>query len=138
GGDLFWYSDNDGKTWQNATGPAGESSPTIVGGGDSDVATGSGDEVYGTGLTLANVTLAASCDNGGTFTTNPLAAPGRGDDRQWLDTYEDSRKPLGAPDLVLTYGNIGAARILVHQVFSPACAPPIGNVPLDVTQSGTC
>src|SRR5882724_7504896 len=37
GGDLFWYSDTDGKTWQHATEPGGVGSPTIVGGGDSDV-----------------------------------------------------------------------------------------------------
>jgi hypothetical protein len=138
GGDIFWYSDDDGKSWTHAPGTAGVGGPTIVGGGDSDVATGPGGEVYGTGLTLANVTLAASCDNGDTFTTNPFSAPGGGDDRQWIDTYEDRAKPVGAPDLVLDYGNIGAARILVHQVFSPACAPPIGNVPLDVTLANTC
>lgn len=138
-GDLFWYSDDDGQTWTFATGPEGVGSPTIVGGGDSDVATGAGPEVFGTGLTLVNITLAASCDNGATFATNPFGAPGGADDRQWIDRYEDKAAPAGAPDLVLTYGNIGAGRILFHQVFSPdACAPPIGNVPLDVTQPGAC
>lgn len=137
-GDLFWYSDDDGRTWHYVTGPAGIGSPTLLGGGDSDVATGYGADVYATGLTLVNVTLAASCDRGETFATNPLSAAGSVDDRQWIDTYEDAPRPRGAPELVLTYGNFGAQRILFHQVTSPACASPLGPVPLDVTMPGTC
>src|SRR5207249_5709145 len=44
-GDLFWYSDDNGKTWTFDSGPGGVGSPTMVGGGDSDVATGFGDQV---------------------------------------------------------------------------------------------
>src|SRR3954452_9110083 len=138
GGDIFWYSDDDGKTFKHLA-MAGAVGPTIPGGGDSDVATGFGDQVYGTGLTLANVTLAASCDNGGVFASNPVGAPGGGDDRQWIDTYEDRAAPLGAPDLVLDYGNIGAQRVVFHQVFAgDGCAPPAGAAPLDTSLPGTC
>ena len=117
-GDLFWYSDDHGYSWNFVTGPEGVGSPTIIGGGDSDIATGFGSEVYGTGLTLANITLAASCSEGasGTFTFNPISVLSPADDRQWIDTYEDSPAPPGAPALVLNYGNIGAGEILFNQV----------------------
>ncbi len=120
GGDLFWYSDDDGKTWTVKSSPG----PTIVGGGDSDVATGTAGQVYGTGLTLANITLAGSCDNGQTFTTNPISNVGTVEDRQWIDMYEDRAKPATAtaPDFLLNYGGIAERRIWFHQVFAP-CAP---------------
>src|SRR3954468_3285746 len=78
GGDIFWYSDDDGKTFKHLA-MAGAVGPTIPAGGGSDVATGFGNQVHGTGLTLANVTLAASCNNGGVFASNPVGAPGGGD-----------------------------------------------------------
>ena len=122
-------------SWNFVTGPEGVGSPTIIGGGDSDIATGFGSEVYGTGLTLANITLAASCSEGasGTFTFNPISVLSPADDRQWIDTYEDSPAPPGAPALVLTYGNIGAGEILFNQVLSPGCAPPVGAPGLDAS-----
>ena len=137
-GDLLWYSDNNGKTWHPKSGPAGVGSPTIAGGGDSDVATGFGPEVFQTGLTLVNVTLAASCDRGETFGSNPIGDIGAIQDRQWIDTWEDHAKPLLGPDLVLTYGNIAAQRIFFHQVVAPCVngAPatdPQGGNPIDVT-----
>jgi hypothetical protein len=133
-GDLFWRSDDDGRSFHPVEGPDGVGSPTLLGGGDSDVATGYGDQVYGTGLTLANITLAASCDDGATpFTFNPISALSTPDDRQWIDTYEDSPAPFGAPDLVLTYGNFAASQILFNQIYSPACAPPDGSADLDLS-----
>jgi hypothetical protein len=132
-GDLFWYSDDNGKTWTFDSGPGGVGSPTMIGGGDSDVATGFGDQVFGTGLTLANITLAASCDNGGTFTFNPLSNIGTVEDRQWIDAYEDHPKPLAAPDLVLAFGQAGAGRMEFNQVYSPGCGPPWGGASLDVS-----
>jgi len=132
-GDLFWYSDDDGATWVVASGPLGVGSPTIVGGGDSDVATGFGPEVWGTGLTLANITLAASCDRGQTFTSNPLSNIGTVEDRQWIDSYEDRPKPLFGPDFVLNYGGVAERRMWFHQVLAPACLPPTTGPRIDVS-----
>ena len=123
-GDLFWFSDDDGVTWTVKGSPG----PTIVGGGDSDVATGPGPQVFGTGLTLANITLAGSCDNGNTFSTNPFTTIGAVEDRQWIDMYEDRPKPATGPDLVLTYGGIAERRIYFHQVLAP-CVPPAPPTP---------
>jgi hypothetical protein len=135
GGDLFWYSDDDGKTWTSASAIAGEASPTVVGGGDSDVATAFGPEVYGTGLTLANITLAASCDNGTTFASNEISNTETAEDRQWIDAYQDQARPgvgSGAPDFVLDFGAFALGHIVFHQVDSPACAPPVSRPPIDV------
>ena len=124
GGDLFWYSDDDGKTWTSASAVAGQASPTVVGGGDSDVATGFGPEVFGTGLTLANITLAASCDNGSTFSSNEISNTETAEDRQWIDTYQDHPRPAattGAPDFVLDFGAFAVGHILFHQVEAAAC-----------------
>jgi hypothetical protein len=134
-GDLFWYSDDDGSTWTVASGPGGIGSPTIVGGGDTDVATGFGPEVFGTGLTLANITLAASCDRGQTFTSNPISNIGTVEDRQWIDSYEDRAKPAAGPDFVLNYGGVAERRIWFHQVVSPVCAPPVASARIDVSGS---
>ncbi len=134
-GDLFWYSDDDGYSWHFVTGPEGLGSPTMVGGGDSDIATGFGSGVYGTGLTLANITLSASCAEGedSTFTFNPISVLSAPDDRQWIDTYEDHPAPFGAPAFVLTYGNFGAGEIFFNQVESPGCAPPVGGPDIDAS-----
>ncbi len=136
-GDIFWYSDDDGKTWTVASGPLGVGGPTIVGGGDSDVATGFGEEVYGTGLTLANVTLAASCDRGQNFTSNPISNLGTVEDRQWIDTYEDSPKPPLGPEFVLNYGQIVGRTVNFHQIASPLCAPPVAG-PSIITKHPDC
>ena len=135
GGDLFWYSDDHGYSWNFVTGPEGVGSPTILGGGDSDVATGFASEVYGTGLTLANITLAGSCSEGesGTFTFNPISVLSAPDDRQWIDTYEDHPAPPGAPSLVLAYGNFGLGEILFNQILSPGCTPPVGAADIDAS-----
>jgi hypothetical protein len=129
-GDLFWYSDDDGDTWTRVD------NATIVGGGDTDVATHFGDEVYGTGLTLLNITLAASCDNGDNWTSNPISNLGTVEDRQWIDTWED-RAPvtLGtpAPDFVLTFGDVVNRRMVFHQVLTPMCIPPTGGQRIDVS-----
>ena len=123
-GDLVWYSDDNGKTWVFVTGPGGVGSPTIVGGGDSDVVTGPGPEVYLTGLTLLNVTLAASCNNGQNFASNPISNVGTVEDRQWIDGYEDRLKPLAGPEFLLNYGGVAERRMWVHQVAAP-CAGPV-------------
>jgi hypothetical protein len=134
-GDLFWYSDDDGKTWRFVSGPGGVGSPTMVGGGDTDIATHFGPEVYGTGLTLLNITLAASCDRGETFSFNPLSNVGAVEDRQWIDTFEDRAPPLGfgGPDFVLNYGGVAERRMWFHQVLTPLCLSPTAAPRLDVT-----
>lgn len=143
GGDLFWRSDDDGQTWTVASTVAGVGSPTIIGGGDTDVAPRHDNAVFGTGLTLANVTLAASCDGGSTWTTNPLSTAGTIEDRQWIDAYQDRDKPLGAPDFVLDIGLADLVsqqqnqRVVFYQVLSPACNPPSAGPPID-TALPTC
>lgn len=135
-GDLVWYSDDDGMSWTFVSGPAGAlTGPTIIGGGDSDVATGFGPEVYLTGLTLANITLTASCLNGekGTYSVNPISNVGTAEDRQWIDAWEDTARPALGPELLLAYGGIAKRRIYLHKVASPACAPPVAGPRLDTT-----
>jgi hypothetical protein len=132
-GDLFWYSDDNGASWRVASGPGGIGSPTVVGGGDSDIATALGPGVFGTGLTLANITLASSCDGGQTFATNPISNIGTVEDRQWIDAYEDAPKPALGPDFVLDYGGVAERRIWFHQIASPACAPPVAGPRIDVS-----
>jgi hypothetical protein len=128
GGDLFWYSDNDGKSFTRVD------DATIIGGGDTDVATRFGSEVYGTGLTLANITLSASCDNGSTWQPNPLSNLLTGEDRQWIDTWEDRPAPPGdAADFVVDYGEIALGKVVFHRVLSPLCVPPVSEQPLDVS-----
>ncbi len=134
-GDLFWYSIDHGANWHFVTGPEGVGSPTMVGGGDSDIATGYGSEVYGTGLTAANITLAGSCADGGdgTWSFNPISVLSSPDDRQWIDTWEDHPAPPGAPSFVLTYGNFGAGEIFFNQVLSPGCSAPVGGPDIDAS-----
>ena len=136
GGDLFWYSDDAGATWHIAGGPGGASSPTVVGGGDSDVAIGYSGQVYGTGLTLANITLAASCDNGQQFQTNPISNIDSAEDRQWIDAYGDHPVPSGGPDFVLDYGAIALQHVVFHQILAPQCANPVAGPAIDVNRSG--
>ncbi len=136
-GDLVWYSDDNGKTWVFSLGPGGTRSPTIVGGGDSDVVTGPGDEVYLTGLTLANVTLAASCNRGQTFKSNVISNVGTVEDRQWIDGYEDRPKPALGPEFLLNYGGVAERRMWVHQVAAPCvggeATEPIADERVDVS-----
>jgi hypothetical protein len=124
-GDFVWYSDDDGKTWNRVPGPGGAGNPTLIGGGDSDVVTGFGQEVYLTGLTLVNVTLAASCNNGANFVSNPISNVGTLEDRQWIDGYEDRPKPALGPEFLLNYGGFVESAMYVHQV----AAPCVGGTP---------
>ena len=126
-GDLFWYSDDDGDTWTRVD------DATIVGGGDTDIATHFGPEVYGTGLTLANITLTASCDNGETWHPNFISNLGTVEDRQWIDTWEDKVAPPGAPEFVLNYGGIVERRMWFHQVVTPMCVTPLAGGRVDVS-----
>jgi hypothetical protein len=134
-GDLFWYSDDNGQTWRFVTGPGGVGSPTMIGGGDTDIATHFGPEVYGTGLTLLNITLAASCDRGENWSFNAISNIGAVEDRQWIDTYEDRAPPLGVggPDFVLNYGGVAERRMWFHQVVTPLCLSPTAAPRIDVT-----
>lgn len=134
-GDLVWYSDDNGRHWTFVRNPAG-GSPTFAGGGDSDVATGAGPEVFITGLTLADVTIAASCNRGATFVPNSFTAVPI-DDRQWIDAHEDRAKPATGPDLLLTYGHFAEMRMFFHQVLAPCAAgnptTPVSGPVVDVS-----
>ena len=136
-GDLVWYSDDNGRTWKFVPGPEGAGSPTLAGGGDSDVVTGPGPEVYLTGLTLANITLASSCNRGRTFVSNPISNVGSVEDRQWIDGYEDRAKPAAGPEFLLNYGGVAERRMWVHQVAAPCVngtpATPVADERVDVS-----
>ncbi|GAC1633177.1 MAG: hypothetical protein NVS4B7_20410 [Ktedonobacteraceae bacterium] len=87
-----WRSDDGGLHYVTLPSPnkAGNTLPGGVGGGDTDLAVAPVENsnknynVYVASLTLANVTVSTSMNNGGTWQINPAAATIPGDDREWI------------------------------------------------------
>jgi hypothetical protein len=83
-----------------ATQPTGKL-PTCVGGGDSELATDSANNLYFADLTLANFSTARSGDQGRTFLSGPcVATPITPVDRQW---YAVDGNPTAGGSITLTY-----------------------------------
>jgi hypothetical protein len=75
--------------------------PTCVGGGDSELATDSANNLYFADLTLANFSTARSGDHGRTFLSGPcVATPITPVDRQW---YAVDGNPTAGGSISLTY-----------------------------------
>jgi hypothetical protein len=95
-------SHDGGQTFKwipGAAQPAGKP-PTCVGGGDSELATDSANNLYFADLTLANFSTARSDDQGRTFTASCAGVPVAGVDRQW---YAVDGNPKSGGSITLTY-----------------------------------
>ena len=121
---YIWRSLDGGKTFKWVPGivqPAGKP-PTCVGGGDSELATDSANNLYFNDLTLANFSTARSPDHGRTFPTVSCAGtPDAAVDRQW---YTVDGNPTTTGNIFLAYDRVGQA--------SPVLPPP---APADCTQA---
>lgn len=73
---------------------------TCVGGGDSELATDSANNLYFADLTLANFSTARSGDHGRTFASSCVATPATPVDRQWLAV---DGNPTAGGSVTLTY-----------------------------------
>src|SRR5919204_1394017 len=80
-----WKSTDDGKTfkWVPAAAPLTGKFGTCAGGGDTELATDSANNLYFADLTLANLTTARSGDQGQTVTCQNNGVPDTLVDRQW-------------------------------------------------------
>jgi hypothetical protein len=81
-----WSSRDGGNSYQMVPGNlfSGKQS-TCVGGGDTDLYTDPGNELYFSDLQgLTNITISASADGGATWSTNCAGAPNTPDDRMWF------------------------------------------------------
>jgi hypothetical protein len=118
GGTLAWRSSSNGLGYTSLTSPndasaggtsTGQESGLEPGGGDTDVAVATAKNaagfynVYVASLTLANVDVSTSRDNGQTFTLNPVTALPI-DDREWAAATGSSKvciSYLTAPGILL-------------------------------------
>jgi hypothetical protein len=99
----IWRSDDRGKTfkWVPAAAPLNGAIPMPQGGGDTELATDTHDNLYFNILSLANFSTARSADQGRTFpVSSPAAVTGAGVDRQWYATDGD---PTAGGNLYLAY-----------------------------------
>jgi len=80
-----WKSTDDGKTfkWVPASAPLTGKYSTCAGGGDTELATDSADNLYFADLTLANFSTALSSDQGTTTNCTNTAVSDTAVDRQW-------------------------------------------------------
>ena len=106
---YIWRSLDGGKTFKWVPGivqPVGKP-PTCVGGGDSELATDSSNNLYFNVLTLANFSTARSPDHGRTFPTVSCAGtPDAAVDRQW---YTVDGNPTTTGNIFLAYDRVGQA-----------------------------
>ncbi|TMG24790.1 MAG: hypothetical protein E6H96_05510 [Chloroflexi bacterium] len=94
GGTLAWKSTDGGLHYATVPSPNNNSATQDTGfapgGGDTDLAiapirNASGNyNVYVSSLTLANVDVSTSTDDGASWTLNPIGATVPGDDREWV------------------------------------------------------
>jgi hypothetical protein len=114
-GTLAWRSTDGGRHYATLPGPndasGTQSDGFAPGGGDTDVAVATARNslgnynAYVASLTLANVSVSTSTNNGASWTLNPVAANVGGDDREWIAAE-------GASKVCLSYHD-PAANILV-------------------------
>src|SRR5438132_4626169 len=103
---YLWRSLDHGQTFKWVAGaqqPSGKL-PTCVGGGDTELATDSANNLYFIDLTLANFTTARSPDRGRTFlplVPNCASTPGTVVDRQWYTV--DGNPTDGTGSVFLVY-----------------------------------
>lgn len=112
-----WRSSDGGLHYVTLVSPnAGSQANTTgfaPGGGDTDLATApvknsAGNyNVYVSSLTLANVDVSTSTDNGATWTLNPTSATIPGDDREWIAAD-------GASKVCISYHDVGTGNINVN------------------------
>jgi hypothetical protein len=130
GGDFIWHSIDRGKTfkWVPAAAPlTGRpvTACTAGGGGDTELATDTANNLYFNDLSLANFATSRSGDQGKTFTTSCAGVPSTAVDRQWYAVDGDP----------LTGGNIFMAFDQVLQSTPGTCSQGILNNQLVLSRS---
>ena len=114
----LWRSLDHGKTfkWVPAASPLLGKLPICAGGGDTELAVDSADNLYWNDLSLVNFSTARTEDQGATFTPpNCTSTETTPNDRQWYATDGD---PTNGGDLYLTYNIVAGS--------PPPCVPAIG------------
>jgi len=152
-GTEAWRSLNGGLNYTDLTSPNSVSHATDntfePGGGDTDLAVATAlnskgfYNVYVASLSLANVDVSTSQDQGGTWTLNPTTATIPGDDREWIAADGASkvcisyRTAVGTQLVVNCSNDAGATFTQVanvydtgHQFFA-AYNAAIGNLAID-------
>jgi hypothetical protein len=120
GGTDAWSSADGGLHYTQLACPnCGSASNTTgfaPGGGDTDLATASAKNalgnynVYVASLSLANIDVSTSIDNGSTWALNPIGASIPGDDREWIAAD-------GASKVCLSYHDIATVNVDVNCSF---------------------
>jgi hypothetical protein len=120
---FIWRSLDGGSTWKwvpAATPLTGKISTTCVGGGDTELATDSADNLYFNDLYLVNFSTARSADQGATLAPSTCAAVASSpDDRQWYAVDGDPTNPTNPGSIILAYN-------IAYSLLNPAnanCAP---------------
>jgi len=152
-GTLAWRSLDGGLNYTALNSPNGVSQATNntfePGGGDTDVAVAPARNsrgfynVYVASLSLANVDVSTSQDQGGTWSLNPTSATLPGDDREWIAADGPSKvcisyREVAGTQLVVncsldagaTFTQIGNVYDANHQAFATFNAA-VGNLAID-------
>lgn len=108
-GTIAWRSTDGGRHYASLLGPNDASQTQDAGfapgGGDVDVAiaparnAAGSFNVYVSSLTLANVSVSTSTDDGASWTLNPVGASVPGDDREWIAADGASKVCVSYHDL---------------------------------------
>jgi hypothetical protein len=109
GGTVAFRSTDGGLHYTTLVSPNGVSSANdsgfAPGGGDTDVAVAPAENaqgnynVYVSSLSLANVDVSTSADNGQTWTLDPVSATIAGDDREWIAADGSSKVCISYHDV---------------------------------------